>query len=75
MKHFPENSRHTACVNINDHPANQGNSKGKMVKALVNTPITKCAYNDQKHVRAQNNWFQPYPLLATIRARIGSKMV
>ena len=70
-----ENSGRSARVHLNGHPANQDGSKGKIVKTLTNTSVVKCAYNDQKHVRARNNWFQPYPSLATIRARMGSKMV
>ena len=35
----------------------------------------KCAFNDQKHVRARNNRFQLYPSLSTIRSRIASKAV
>ena len=59
-----------AHVDVNNHPA-----KGKGKKTLVNTPVVKCAFNDQKHPRARNNQFQPYPLLATIRVRMSSKMV
>ena len=66
-----EDSQHTARVGVDEHPVSR--SKGK--KSLVNTLVVKCVYNHQQYPRAQNIRFQPYPSLATIRVRMGSKMV
>ena len=43
--------------------------------ALKNFKAPPSAFNDQKHARARNDRFRPYPSLATIKSRIASKAV